>query len=167
MPMNGENWVPVDTEARSLVNHNPFALVSKRPGEQFARTLSFVPPSSLPGPGAAVDDDLLDILVRPAEVVLSCHQSGDPSAPWPVGTPVAGRLVHTLGGVAVDLDTLQVQDLSTEEPLGNLDREYRRHFDDYDPGWSDVERFIWAGHVRYIAAATHVAPIARPSSSAS
>lgn len=154
-------------EARSLVRRNPFALVSKRVGEQFGRTLSFVAPTSLPGPGAEVDDELLELLVKPAEVVLSCHQAGNPSAPWPVGTPVDGRLVHTLGGVAVDLDTLQVQDLSTEKPLGCLDREYRRHFEDYDPEWSDVERFIWAGHVRYIAAATEVAPIARTSSSVS
>lgn len=123
-------------QPKTLMEINPFALVSKRAGEQFARTLSFVPVESLPAPEAAFDDELLEMMTVPAQMVLACHYAGDPSQPWAVGAPVSQRVVHTIGGVAVNLDTLEVTDLSSERPLGHLDASYREHFEDYDPGSS-------------------------------
>ena len=146
-------------EPERLVESNPFALVSKRYGEQFCRELSYIPAAALPAAESVVDEELLEMLTRPAEMVLATHRCGHASRPWPVGTPVSDRLVHTMGGIAVDLDTLECCDLATDRVLGCLDPSVRPHFEDYDPSWSEVDRFIWAGHVRYIAAATAVAPM--------
>lgn len=146
--------------AETVVAVNPFSLVSVRMGENLNRVISVIRPENLPGADAKIDDEYLDCLVRPAEMVLNSHREGDPSQTWPVGAEVSTSLVHTMDGVAVNLSTKEVLDLNTDKVLGLLADEYCDFLDGYEGSWDEVDRLIWAGHVRFIAAATNIAPTA-------
>lgn len=143
-----------------LCTESPFALPSKRPGEQRNRVISYVPPESLPAPDATIDEELLELLTIPLQVALASHHGGTASMPWRIGQLVTDRLAHTLDGIGVHLDNLEVFDLSTDSPLGRLDEKFREHVVHYDPSVShSVDRFIWAAHVRYMLAAADIVPL--------
>ena len=134
-----------------VITRNPFALVSKRNGENWNRIISYVDPSNLPFPGTEIDEDYQAALQVTASMVLASHKNGDPSQIWPVGAPIEGGLIHTLDGISVHPQTCEVFDSSTEEPLGTLHSQWHEHVHAYAEGWDETDRLIWASHIRFFA----------------
>lgn len=153
--------------AACLCVESPFALPSKRMGEQRNRALSVVRPESLPSPDATLDQELLELLAVPLHVSLASHHGGTASLPWPIGGRLPDHRFHTLDGIAVHPETLQVFDLSTETLLGTLDDSHREYVQGYSPATSSsVDRFIWAAHVRYLIATAGIAALSEAPRSA-
>jgi hypothetical protein len=140
-------------KAEAVVGRNPFHIVSRRLGENRNLVLSRVPPQHLPFPGDKIDPDYYDALDITASVVLNSHRSGNPSQDWEVGSPVDGDWVHTLDGLAVNLTTFKVRDLTVKTDLGVLSNQWHEHVTAYDPECDEVDRLIWAAYIQYFAIA--------------
>lgn len=148
----------VGAEASAVVARNPFALVSKRDGENWNRVISKVDVNLLPDSETVIDTDYLDTLSLTATMVLNSHKTGDPSQRWPVGAPVKDGWVHTLDGIAVKPGTPLVFNVTTDEKLGRLQDQWLDVVDSYDETWDETDKLIWASHIRYFAASDGVAP---------
>lgn len=136
-------------EAEAVVVRSPFELVSTRPGEHWHRVLSRV--VHFPSAKDELDKDYLGLLNVVTTMVLHSHRIGEPSQTWSVGTKIEGGWLHTLDGVFVNDKTFLVRDGNTTEELGLLDAQVHEHVTDFDPEWDEVDRLIWAAHVRYLA----------------
>ena len=136
-------------EAEAIVACSPFELVSKRPGEHWNRVLSKV--VAFPTSNDELDEDYLAVLDVVTTMVQHSHRIGEPSQTWSVGTKIEGDWLHTLDGVFVNDKTFLVRDGNTTEELGLLDAQAHEHVTDVDPDWDEVDRLIWAAHVRYLA----------------
>lgn len=137
--------------AEPVLARNPFALVSKRAGENWNRVISKVPVESLPDASAAIDTEYLDALQVPAAMVYQSHRLGDPSQVWPVGGVVDDTVVHTMDGVAINLSTRDVIDLNQQSVLGTLSERFTEVVVDYDDGWDETDKLFWASHIRFFA----------------
>ena len=146
-----------NAEAESVVSRNPFALVSKRHGENWNRVISKVPVEALPVRGSALDEDYFAALGVTATMVLNSHHHGDPSQYWPVGSFIDDQWVHTLDGIAVSTDSGDVYDANAKQSIGRLDPQWLEHVAKFDPSWDETDRLIWSAHVRYFAVSDGIA----------
>jgi len=143
--------------AEPVVSPNPFALVSQRVGENWNRVLSRVPVCSLPSFDDKIDEEYFHALSVTTQMVLNSHRLGEPSQDWAVGARADDGLVHTLDGVFVSLDTRQVVDRNSGDVLGVLNDQWSEVLMEYDPDWDEVDRLIWASHIRFFALSDGIA----------
>jgi hypothetical protein len=138
-------------QAEAVVAINPFALPTDRPGEQANRVLSKVAPENLPFPGDAINTEYADALDVVGRMVLHSLRVGRATQDWAVGAPVDGGAIHTLDGICVDLESLRIIDANTDTELGTLHERWCEPIQEYDQGWAEEDRLLWAAYVRYFA----------------
>ena len=138
-------------EADAVLARNPFGLVSKRVGENWNRVISKVPVDALPKPGTQVDPDYLNSLQVVAAMVYQSHTLGDPSQTWPIGGSVEPGLVHTLDGIAVNVETREVIDLNARQTLGALGERFTEAVQTFSDNWDETDKLVWASTIRFLA----------------
>lgn len=134
----------------AVVSASPFSLVSKRSGENWNRVLSKLTPARLTMLSDTIDSGYVDALPVVSQMVLWSHKLGDASQVYPVGGPVEEDWVHLLDGMAINKTTFELKNLDSGDVIGGLPA-LAELVEDYDDTWNEVDRLVWASHLRYLA----------------
>lgn len=145
-------------EAQAVAVASPFALVSERAGQNWNRVVSKILPEDLPAQTDEYDTAYAATLSVATAVVLNSHQDGHTIQKYPVGAPVSDQLIHTVDGYGVHLDSHMVRELSTNDEVGQLDPKWHDVINSYEEDWDEVDRLVWASHVRFYASADGLIP---------
>lgn len=144
--------------AKVIVSPNPFSLVSMRVGENWNRVISKIEVADLPTADATYDEEFASTLKVTNAVVLNSHMSGQANQAWQVGSPVDENTIHTMDGFAVKTTDHTLINLDTSDVVGTLRAEWHEIIESYDEQWDDVDRLIWASHIRFYASADGLVP---------
>lgn len=145
-------------EAEPVAIASPFALVSARAGENWNRVISKIVPENLPSDTDEYDTAYAATLTVATAVVLNSHKDGHATQEYPVGALVRDQLVHTVDGYGVHLDSHIVRELATDDEVGRLDAKWHEIVDAYEADWDEVDRLVWASHIRFYASADGLIP---------
>jgi hypothetical protein len=140
--------------SRSVACPNPYRLVSRRPGENWAGTITrFVDvDASVEGP----DPERQAVMRMAAEMVLDSCVAGRAAPPYPPGTVVdargvRGRVVHAFDGVLVD-EAHALYEVPSRggraRRVGRLSGIHAEIASDFDETWSDLDRFLWGATLK-------------------
>jgi hypothetical protein len=133
---------------------NPFRLVSRRAGEHWAGSITRY--TDVDGGLAPPDRDQRAVLRLAAAMVLESCKAGRAAQPFAPGEVVSvagarGRAVHLLDGVIVDAHR-HVYALATRHGrprrAGALVGPHAELLAEFDPAWSEEDRFLWAATVK-------------------
>lgn len=142
---------------------NPFALASKRNGEQWNRVVSKVQAAHLPDVDAEHDTEYTAVLDVVSSVVLHAHRAGNPNQKYGVGEAVRDQWVHTFDSIAVNVLTGCVLDLDTDQRLGCLSEYAFDALEGFDDAWDETDRLVWAAFGRHFVAIENIVPFTQRS----
>jgi hypothetical protein len=140
--------------SRSVACPNPYRLVSRRRGENWAGTITrFV---DVDAATTAPDAERLAVLRLAAEMVLDSCVAGRAEPPYPPGSVVAargvrGRAVHVFDGLLVD-ESHGLYEVPSRggraRRVGSLSGLYAEIASDFDASWSELDRFLWGATLK-------------------
>ena len=136
---------------------NPFALVEH--SEDLAWNRWILRSIQLPRSSCLLDEEDKSVLYLVEKAVMATHQQGKDARPEEVGLELQMGVVHTMGGLSVDLDTLAVRELDTGSYLGVLPDEYNEVLNTYEKTWSPTEKLYWSGVIRSLISNEEIAPL--------
>jgi hypothetical protein len=140
--------------SRTVARTNAFRLVSRRAGEHWAGSIARYTEVEAANPGP--DAEQQDVLRLAATMVLDSCRAGLAAQPFAPGEVVSitgthGRAVHLLDGLIVDAHR-HVYALASRHGrprrIGQLLGPHAELLADFDPSWSEEDRFLWAATLK-------------------